>query len=91
VRRAVIAVPVTVLTLAACGGGDDRKATTRPNRVETPTATAAPPSTSALPPAFVRCMADRGYAVQSPDDIHTAPQPVLQECFGALHQGGGAP
>jgi hypothetical protein len=86
--RAVIALPVALVALAACGGGDDEAATPSP----APTSeSAAPPNASGLPPEFVQCMTDQGFDIQSPDDIHTAPQQVLQSCFGSLHQGGGAP
>jgi hypothetical protein len=79
-----------LLTLGACDGSDDGNANATPVPTESPSGTAAPPSTGALPPEFVQCMADRGYEIQSPNDMHAAPQQVLQACFGALHQGGGA-
>lgn len=87
--RAVISFAVIVvalaLTLAACGGSDDeeRTTTTSPS-VEIPS---PPPSSDlgALPPGFVECMADRGYEIDSPDDIHAAPPEVLQACFGSSH------
>jgi hypothetical protein len=72
------------LALSACG--EDERA------VETPTATPSPSSaTSGLPPEFLACMADQGYAIESADDVHSAPQQVLQVCFGSLHQDGGSP
>jgi hypothetical protein len=73
---------VIALALAGCGGGGDPK-------TSTPATTSAPPpsrSASQLPPAFLKCMRDRGYEVTSPDQIHSAPPEVLQECFGALHE-----
>ena len=101
--RAVIAVPLALVVLVvivlagiAVAGGSDNEATTNPaprDGVEAPaeTTTPSPGDPSSLPPAFVKCMADRGFAVESPEDIHTAPPQVLQTCFGTLHQGGGTP
>ena len=82
-RRLATALLVVGLALAGCGG-DDRPTAEPP----APTATA---SVGGLPPEFLSCMADQGYEIKSADDIHSAPQEVLQECFGSLHQGGGAP
>jgi hypothetical protein len=72
-----------MLLIAGCGGGDDPKTST-PATTATPS---QPPSPSAgqLPPAFLKCMRDRGYAIASPDEIHSAPPEVLQACFGELH------
>jgi hypothetical protein len=81
-QRAAIVFLVFGLAAAGCGGDDDRPAR---DTVATPTAT--PPS--GLPPEFIQCMADQGYAVESADDVHSAPQEVLQTCFGSLHEGGG--
>jgi hypothetical protein len=39
----------------------------------------------------VECFADRGFNLTSPTEIHSAPPQVVEECFGALHQGGGLP
>ena len=101
--RAAIAVPVALVVLVAivlagialAVGGDDETTTNPAPRdgVEAPaeTTTPSPGDPSSLPPAFVKCMADRGFAVESPEDIHTAPPQVLQTCFGTLHQGGGTP
>lgn len=81
-----------VLTLGACGGDDDEEATTNPApAVEAPNDGNPPPGAGALPPQLLECFADKGYEVQSPTEIHSAPPEVVQECFGALHQGGGAP
>jgi hypothetical protein len=76
---------VVAVALAGCGDGDDAKTTT-PATTSKPGS--QPPSRSAgqLPPAFLKCMRDRGYEVTSPDQIHAAPPQVLQACFGALHQ-----
>jgi hypothetical protein len=77
---AALALVALALILAAYGGGDGEEAPTSP----------APPSApGSLPPEFVNCMADRGFKIESPADIHAAPPQVLQACFGALHQGGG--
>jgi hypothetical protein len=97
---AVVAVPLALVVLVAIvlggiavAGGDDE--TVNPparDGVPAPTeATPTPSDPSALPPQFVRCMADQGFEVNSPDDIHVAPPQVLQTCFGSLHQGGGTP
>jgi hypothetical protein len=79
------------LIVGGCGGGDDEEATTSPAPEEAPSRDATPPSPSGLPPELVKCFADQGFAVESPTEIHSAPPQVVQECFGALHQGGGAP
>jgi hypothetical protein len=95
VRRlgAVIAVALALvaLTLAACGGDDDEEATTSPAPSEAPSGDTTPPSSGALPPELVECFADQGFDLRSPTEIHSAPPQVVQECFGVLHQGGGAP
>jgi len=80
------------LMLAACGGSDDEEATTTPAPAQPPSAGSTPPSDpGALPPEFTKCTAARGYKVESSADIHSAPQQVLQACFGSLHGSGGAP
>ena len=92
VSAIALALVALALMLAACGGGDDdEEATTSPAPTEAPSEGAAPPSPGALPPELVECMADQGFDIESPTEIHSAPQQVVQECFGALHQGGGAP
>jgi hypothetical protein len=89
--RALIAVAFALvalaLTFAACGG-DDEKATTNPAPSEPPSKGTTSPGTGGLPPQLVKCYADKGYEVDSPTDIHSAPPQVVQECFAALHQGG---
>ena len=95
--RRLLAASLLTAALAApnagCGGSDDDKdaaiSPTPSNTPATPAPTAAPDSASQLPPAFVQCMADRGFTVTSIDDIHSAPPDVLQTCFGTLHGGGG--
>jgi hypothetical protein len=92
-RRALSAAALVVLALGlgACLGGDDEGATTSPTPAETRNREAAPPSPSGLPPQLVECFKDRGFDLESPAEIHSAPPQVVQECFGALHQGGGQP
>jgi hypothetical protein len=68
------------LTLAACGGGDDDEA---------PSETTTPPGAGALPPSLLECFADNGFELESPNEIHSAPPDVVEECFNALHEGGG--
>jgi hypothetical protein len=95
VRRSLAVIAVVVLALvalalilAAYGGGDGEEAPTSP----VPRDGAAPPAApGSLPPEFVKCMADQGFKIESPADIHAAPSQVLQACFGALHQGGTGP
>jgi hypothetical protein len=97
VRRvhAVIAVALALvalsLVLAACSGDDDGNASTSPAPSEAPSESTTPPSPSALPPELLECFADQGFEIESPAEIHSAPPQVVQACFGALHQGGGAP
>jgi hypothetical protein len=97
VRRvgALTAVALTVvalaLMLAACGGGDDGEASTSPAPSEAPNESTTPQNPGGLPPELVECFADKGFDVESPADVHSAPPEVVQECFAALHGGGGAP
>jgi hypothetical protein len=83
-RHITIGAVAIGLALAGCGGGDDEASTTPAPRESAPT----PGSAGALPPAFVQCMAEQGFDVSSPDDVHAAPTDVLQACFGSLHEGG---
>jgi hypothetical protein len=91
--RSVIAIALAIaaLGLAACGGGDDDDQTTSPAPTEVPAGDAAAPPQGALPPEVLGCFSERGYEIESPGEIHSAPQQVVQACFGALHQGGGGP
>jgi hypothetical protein len=99
VRRVQALIPIALalaaltLMLAACGGGDDGNGerNTDPAPSDAPSERATPPGPGGLPPALVQCYADKGYDIRSPADIHSAPPQVVQECFGVLHQGGGAP
>jgi hypothetical protein len=87
----VVLVGIVLGGFALAGSGDDDTAAKPAPRdaVEAPAETATPPSGAGeLPPQFVQCMADQGYAIESPDDIHAAPPQVLQACFGSLHGGG---
>jgi hypothetical protein len=92
---AVAVALVVTLTIGACGGGDDGTTTTSappPDGVEAPRESTPPASaTGDLPPGFVECMAEQGYEIKSSADIHSAPPPVLQACFGSSHGGGGVP
>jgi hypothetical protein len=89
--RAVVALALVLvalaLMLAACGGGDGGGTTTTPAPSKAPSGGDAP-SQGGLPPELVECYEKRGYKIESPADIHSAPPRVVQECFGALHQGG---
>jgi hypothetical protein len=91
-RRAVsaAALALVALTFAACSGGDDEEASPSPAPSEAPSGGATPPSPGALPPGIAECLADQGFDIE-PSELHSVPPQVLQECFGALHQGGGAP
>jgi ABC-type glycerol-3-phosphate transport system substrate-binding protein len=91
-----LALVATVLLLAACGGGDDDESTTTTDSAPATTAPAPsqgtpPPSGGQLPPQLVECFEDKGIEVDSVDEIHSAPPEVVQECFSALHGGGGPP
>jgi hypothetical protein len=96
VRRtaALIAVALALialaLTLGACGG-DDGETSTNPAPSGATNGSGPPPSTGALPQELVECYAEKGYRIESPAQIHSAPPQVIQECFGALHEGGGSP
>jgi hypothetical protein len=96
----VVALALFALTLglSSCGGdngGDDEGTTTTSPPPSAgfgpPSEGAAPPSASTLPPQLLECFADRGFEIESPAELHSAPPQVVQECFQALHQGGGVP
>jgi hypothetical protein len=83
-----IAIAVALaLLVGACGGDDDDNMTTSPAPAQTPVIGGAAPQgdLSQLPPEFVECMADQGYEIESPAEIHAAPPEVLQKCFGSAH------
>ena len=90
--RALIALGLALvalaLTLAACGGGDDEDPATSPTPTEAPNGDAAPPNPSALPPGIAECLADEGYELADPAELHSVPEQALEACFNALHQGG---
>jgi hypothetical protein len=91
--RAVTAVALALvalaLVLAACGGGGGNEPTTDPspdNGVEVPTETATPRAPGALPPEFVRCMADQGVDIEGPSDLHSpGAQQAFPACIESLH------
>ena len=91
-RLLVISLAVVAFALAACGGGDegDGDAATSPAPTGAPSGgDTTPPAPGALPPGLLDCLAEKGFEVESPADIHSAPPQVLQQCFQGLHQGGG--
>lgn len=82
-RRATIAAALIALALSSCAGDDKGETTTPAPPVDTPSGDApAPSDPGALPPGFLECMAEQGFEVNSPADIHSAPPQVLQACFG---------
>lgn len=87
-RRLVLGAVAIALGLSGCSddGDDAAKEPAPPAAVETPDGNTTPPTPPGqLPPEFVKCMADEGFEIKSPDEIHSAPPEVLQKCFGALH------
>jgi hypothetical protein len=93
VRRLIALVLVALaLTLMACGGdGEGEAATPTPAASEAPSETPSPSNApGSLPPEFLTCVSDRGYKIESPNEIHSIPMEVLRACFGSLHGGGGA-
>lgn len=99
-RRTVISVAVALAVLAAIviggvalvGGGDGDDTTTSPAPAEAPSGGATPPGAGGLqlPPGIAECVAEQGFDID-PSQLHSVPPQVLNECFSALHQGGGAP
>ena len=97
--RAVISVAlalalalVALVVILAASGGSDEGTTTSPAPSEAPSGGATPPSAGGLqlPPGIPECLADQGFDID-PSELHSVPPQVLNECFEALHQGGGAP
>jgi len=94
---AIVTLIAPALVIGACSGDDDGD----DNPAPPPAADTAPGdegstplSAGELPPAFMRCMAKQGFPIESPDEIHSAPQQVLQACFwtlpgGAVRRGRG--
>lgn len=92
VASALLVAAILVVAIAGALGGDEERPTASPAPSKAPAGRAAPSgSPGALPPQLVKCFADQGFDVSSPAEIHSAPPQVVQECFGALHRGGGAP
>jgi hypothetical protein len=87
-KPALLLVTLVALGIGGCGGNGDEAPRDRGDapRETTGTTTSAPDS---LPPEFVKCMAERGYEVESSAEVHSAPQEIVQACFEAVHQGGG--
>jgi hypothetical protein len=87
-RRLTLGAVGIVLALSGCSDDDETSPAPR-DGTETPDQGATPPNAvDQLPPQFVKCMANRGFEVESSADIHSAPPDVLQACFGSLHSGG---
>ena len=93
-RWSLLAVLALAFAMGACGGDEaDDAPQAKPRTSDTPSGGGGgtPPSTGQLPPEFMKCMADQGFPIESPAEVHSAPQQVLEACFGALHEGGGGP
>ena len=91
---AIVAALALAAVIAACSGDDsDDSPQPKPPAADAPpdSGGATPPSADQLPPEFMKCMADQGFPIESPDQIHSAPRQILQACFGALHGGGDGP
>jgi hypothetical protein len=89
--RTVITVALALIAIAVGGvalaGGDGENTSADPASNESTTDNASPPSAPrALPPQFVKCMAQQGYDIDSLDEMHSAPPQALQACLGSLHQ-----
>jgi hypothetical protein len=83
-----LALVVLALTLAACGGGDDEPTTTTAPSADAPSGGAAPPSLSAFPPEFLKCLEDQGIDLESVTDISAViHSPQGDRCFDELHGG----
>jgi hypothetical protein len=94
---AVIAIVVIGIAVAG-GGGDDGESSTSPAPAAARGDGAAPPGVaSQLPPGFAECLADQGVDIPERAGLNeifhggAVPPQVLNACFEALHQGGGAP
>ena len=89
---ALVAVIALALLIGACSGddGNDDNSPASPPASAAPPGDggAAPPSAGQLPPEFMQCMAEQGFPIESPDDVHSAPQQILEACFGSFHGGG---
>jgi hypothetical protein len=89
-RPATIGAMVIGLALSSCGGADKSASSTPApvDTVEPPAITPSPTAAGQLPPAFIDCMADQGYAIESADQMHSVPMQALQACLPALHGSG---
>ena len=94
---AVIAIVVGAIAVAG-GGGDDGKSNTSPPPAAAPRDGAIPPDVaSQLPPGIAECLDDQGVDIPEGASLQeifhggAVPPEVLDQCFSALHQGGGAP
>jgi hypothetical protein len=94
---AVIAI-VVVVGIAVAGGGGDEETSSSPAPAAAPSDGAAPPGVaSQLPPGLAECLADQGVDIPEGAGLNeifhggAVPAQVLNACFEALHQGGGAP
>jgi hypothetical protein len=84
----IVAAVSPAILLGACGGDDeDNGATMSDPASASPFGGGTPPSDPrGFPPAFVKCMADRGVDVTSVESIHSA-QAAFQACLPSLHGG----
>jgi hypothetical protein len=80
-KAARLALIAFALILGACGGGGDDD--------DAPSGGTTPPDPGALPPELFECFADEGFEIESPNEIHTAPPQVVEECFKVLHESDG--
>jgi hypothetical protein len=81
-----------VLAVAGCGSGDGDDPPSTPATSAGPLGrgTAPPPGASGSGEPVVDCMAQKGFKVDSPDDIQTPEaQQALSECLQVIHGGGG--
>jgi hypothetical protein len=94
----VAVIAIVVVAIAVAGGGDDGESTTSPAPAAAPSDGAIPPDVSSqLPPGIAECLADQGVEIPEGASLQeifhggAVPPQVLNECFSALHQGGGGP
>jgi hypothetical protein len=94
----LVAIVFGAIAIAG-GGGDDEGTATTPATTPAPSEPpggSAPGDLGRFPPEFIKCLEDQGIDVEGKDPIELfhgggVPPQVLNECFGALHGGGGAP
>jgi hypothetical protein len=93
----VAVIAVVLVGIAVAGGGGDDEAGSGPAPAAAPSGGAPPADVaSQLPPGIAECLADQGVDLEGADVneiFHggAVPPQVLNACFQALHQGGGAP